>query len=292
MRYRITHSTSYQYASSIGLCHNLACLLPRTTPNQQVVSSYLQITPRAASIDEWTDFFGNRRHHFAIQRAHQDLTVTAHSEVVIRPVPFPGLLQTTRWVEARDDMLHDLSPAGLEARTYILPSPYIAPTPAIRAFAEGSFQPNATVLEAMLDLNHRIFSEFTYDPHFTTVVTPLEEVLQHRRGVCQDFAHLAIACVRAMGIPARYVSGYLETLPPPGQEKLQGADASHAWLSVYDPILGWIDFDPTNDQIPSHQHITIAWGRDYSDVSPLKGIFFGVSEQQLRVAVDVNRVGD
>lgn len=292
MRYRISHSTSYQYAVPIGLCHNLACLLPRTTPNQQVVSSYLQVTPRPAALHERTDFFGNRLHHFAIQRTHQSLTVTAHSEVVIRPIPFPGLLQTTRWVEAREDILRDHSPAGLEARSYVLPSPHITITEAIRDFARESFQPDATVLEAMLHLNHRIFSDFTYDPHFTTVVTPLDEVLEHRRGVCQDFAHLAIACVRAMGIPARYVSGYLETLPPPGQEKLQGADASHAWLAVYDPILGWIDFDPTNDQIPSHQHITTAWGRDYSDVSPLKGIFFGVSEQQLKVAVDVNRVGE
>lgn len=292
MRYRISHSTSYQYAVPIGLCHNLVCLLPRTTPNQQVISSYLQITPRPATLQERIDFFGNRLHHFAIQRTHQSLTVTAHSEVDIRPVPFPGLLQTTRWAEARDNLLKDHSPTGLEARAYILPSPYIAPTDAIRAFAAESFREDVTVLEAMLHLNHRIFTEFTYDPQFTTVVTPLAEVLEHRRGVCQDFAHLAIACVRAMGIPARYVSGYLETLPPPGQEKLQGADASHAWLSVYDPILGWVDFDPTNDQIPSHQHITIAWGRDYSDVSPLKGIFFGVSEQQLKVAVDVNRVGD
>lgn len=292
MRYQISHSTTYQYAAPISLCHNIACLLPRNTPYQQVVSSYLQVTPRAASVHERVDLFGNRVHHFAIQRTHQSLTVTAHSEVLIRPMEYPGLLQTTRWEEVRDNILLDNSPAGLEARAYLLPSPFIAPTDVIRGYAEESFQPERTVLEAMLDLNHRIFTEFTYDPHFTTVVTPLEEVLEHRRGVCQDFAHLAIACVRAMGIPARYVSGYLETLPPPGQEKLQGADASHAWLSVYDPVLGWTDFDPTNDQIPSHQHVTTAWGRDYSDVTPLKGIFFGSSEHQLKVAVDVNRVGE
>lgn len=292
MRYQISHSTTYQYAVPISLCHNIACLLPRQTPQQQVVSSYLQITPRAAYVQERSDFFGNRLHHFAVQRTHQSLTVTAHSEVVVRALEYPGLLQTTRWEEVRDNILLDNSAQGLEARGYILPSPFITPTSTIRAFAEISFQPHRTVLEAMLDLNHRIFTEFTYDPHFTTVVTPLEDVLQYRRGVCQDFAHLAIACVRAMGIPARYVSGYLETLPPPGQEKLQGADASHAWLSVYDPMLGWADFDPTNDQIPSHQHITTAWGRDYSDVSPLQGMFFGSAEHQLKVAVDVNRVGE
>ncbi len=292
MRFQISHSTTYQYAAPISLCHNIACLLPRATPHQQVISSYLQITPRAASVHERTDFFGNRQHHFSIQRSHQSLTVTAHSEVIIKSMEYPGLLQTTRWEEVRDNILFDNSPAGLEARAYILPSPFIKPTDRIRAYAELSFQPERTVLEAMIDLTHRIFTEFTYDPHFTTVVTPLEEVLEHRRGVCQDFAHLAIACARAMGIPARYVSGYLETLPPPGQEKLQGADASHAWLAVYDPILGWTDFDPTNDQIPSHQHITTAWGRDYSDVTPLKGIFFGAADHQLKVAVDVNRVGE
>jgi transglutaminase-like putative cysteine protease len=138
----------------------------------------------------------------------------------------------------------------------------------------------------------RIFTEFTYDPHFTTIITPLSDVLLHRRGVCQDFAHLMIACLRSLGLAARYVSGYLETLPPPGQVKLQGSDASHAWLAVYVPGRGWIDFDPTNNQIPTNQHITTAWGRDYSDVTPLKGIIFGGGEHLLSVSVDVNRATD
>ncbi|MEN9849778.1 MAG: hypothetical protein RL368_2518, partial [Pseudomonadota bacterium] len=142
------------------------------------------------------------------------------------------------------------------------------------------------------DLMRRIFTEFTYDPHFTTIITPLSDVLLHRRGVCQDFAHLMIACLRSLGLAARYVSGYLETLPPPGQVKLQGSDASHAWLAVYVPGRGWIDFDPTNNQIPTNQHITTAWGRDYSDVTPLKGIIFGGGEHLLSVSVDVNRATD
>ena len=171
-------------------------------------------------------------------------------------------------------------------------SPFIQIDPAIRAFAEQSFTPARPLLAAMVDLTRRIFTEFTYDPHFTTIVTPLSDVLAHRRGVCQDFAHLEIACVRAMGLPARYVSGYLETLPPPGKEKLRGADASHAWLSAYIPEQGWVDFDPTNNQIPSEQYITTAWGRDYGDVTPLKGVIFGGGEHTLAVSVDVERLTD
>ena len=160
-------------------------------------------------------------------------------------------------------------------------------TPAFREYAAPSFPLGRPLLEAMADLNRRIHQEFTYDPHFTTVATPLNQVLTEQRGVCQDFAHLAMACLRAWGLAARYVSGYLETLPPPGQPRLIGADASHAWLAVYVPGVGWAEFDPTNDCMPGEQHITLAWGRDYGDVAPLKGVMTGGGSHSLEVSVDV-----
>lgn len=147
------------------------------------------------------------------------------------------------------------------------------------------------LLDAARDLTRRIYQDFTYDPHFTTVATPLDQVLENRRGVCQDFAHLAIGCLRSMGLAARYISGYLETIPPPGQPRMEGADASHAWLAVYLPTLGWVEFDPTNDCMPGEQHITLAWGRDYGDVVPLKGIMSGGGSHELEVGVDVKRSG-
>ena len=162
--------------------------------------------------------------------------------------------------------------------------------PTFNEYAYDSFAPGRPFLDAVQDLTHRIYQDFTYDPHFTTVITPLSEVFEHRRGVCQDFAHFALACLRGMGLAARYVSGYLETLPPPGQPKLQGADASHAWLSVYLPEQGWFDFDPTNDQPRTEQYITIGWGRDYGDITPVKGILYGGGDHKLEVSVDVERI--
>jgi transglutaminase-like putative cysteine protease len=235
-----------------------------------------------AVMQEQTDFLGNRMHYFSIQTPHQQLIVTAVSDVEVKPQDNTSL-QSPPWESIRDNM-------DTEARDFVLDSPFIAKDSAIAEYAEQSFTADRPLLEAAQDLTTRIFTEFTYDPHFTTIATPLSEVLEHRRGVCQDFAHLGIACVRAMGLPARYVSGYLETLPPPGQPKLQGVDASHAWLSVYVPQQGWIDFDPTNNQMTTEQYITTAWGRDYEDVTPLKGIVFGGGEHQLDVSVDVERL--
>ena len=171
-----------------------------------------------------------------------------------------------------------------------LDSPFVAVRPAFREYAEPSFLPGRPLLEAVADLNERIYREFKYDPHFTTVATPLDEVLSERRGVCQDFAHLAIACLRSLGLAARYVSGYILTVPPPGRPRLVGADASHAWLSVFVPGLGWADFDPTNDLLPDLQHVTLAWGRDFSDISPLRGVILGGGEQKIDVRVTVEPI--
>ena len=193
------------------------------------------------------------------------------------------------WEEVRQRIQTDMDPEVLELRQYILDSPMIPTMPELRTYAEKSFPKNRSLLEAVEELTTRLYTDFTYDPNFTTIATPLADVIQHRRGVCQDFAHLGIGCLRTLGLAARYVSGYIETDPPPDQEPLEGADASHAWFSVYLPQLGWVDFDPTNNQIPADQHITIAWGRDYSDVTPLKGVVFGSGTHELSVSVDVGR---
>ena len=194
---------------------------------------------------------------------------------------------TPPWESVRALLEQDHSPPGLEARQFVYDSHYVKASPALAAYAAPSFPANRPVLEAARDLTRRIHQDFQYDPKATTVATPIQEVLEHRRGVCQDFAHLQIGCLRALGLSARYISGYLRTVPPPGQERLVGVDASHAWLSVYCPGWGWVDLDPTNDLIPSDGHLVLAWGRDYDDVSPVKGVNLGGGRHSVIVGVDV-----
>lgn len=291
MKYRVTHQTIYHYNERASLCHNEAHLTPRDDTTQKCLSHHLQIEPLPAIQQNHQDFFGNWVTYFSIQIPHQVLTVTATSEVEIQHsglIPF--LTDSPAWEQVRDQLQSSLEPEVLAARELALDSPFITTNDLLHTYAVPSFTPQRPILDAAYHLMNRIYTEFTYDPNFTTIVTPLTEVLEHRRGVCQDFAHLMIGCLRSMGLAARYVSGYLETLPPPGQEKLQGSGASHAWLMVYVPNYGWVDFDPTNNQIPTCQHITMAWGRDYSDVTPLKGIIFGGGEHTLVVSVDVERL--
>lgn len=291
MKYRITHETSYGYNEPVSLCHNEAHLILRNSDNQICTHRQLKIDPLPAIEHERIDFFGNVVNYFSIQTPHTTLRVTATSEIQIQSLEMlPNLSASPPWEQVSETIKNSLDPVTLEAREFILDSPFITVDDSLKTYALPSFTPDRPLLEAVNDLMNRVYTEFSYDPHFTTIITPLSEVLEHRRGVCQDFAHLMIGCIRAMGLPARYVSGYLETLPPPGQEKLQGSDASHAWLSVYVPEQGWTDFDPTNNQIPTAQHITTAWGRDYSDVTPLKGIIFGGGEHTLMVSVDVERI--
>jgi transglutaminase-like putative cysteine protease len=291
MKYRITHQTVYNYSEPASLCHNEAHLIPRDDTTQKCLTHQLRIEPSPAIQQNRQDFFGNRVTYFSIQTPHQVLTITASSEVEIQHSGLiPLLTDCPAWEQVREQLQHRLEPEILAARELVLDSPFIATNEVLRAYATSSFTSQRPILDAAYHLMNRIYTEFTYDPHFTTIITPLLEVLEHRRGVCQDFAHLMIGCLRSIGLAARYVSGYLETLPPPGQEKLQGSDASHAWLTVYVPHYGWVDFDPTNNQIPTCQHITTAWGRDYSDVTPLKGIIFGGGEHTLTVAVDVERL--
>ncbi|MDA3903149.1 MAG: transglutaminase family protein [Desulfuromusa sp.] len=292
MIYRVTHSTQYLYSTPVALCRNEACLLPRETPRQKCLSSKLQIEPESSDLRERTDFWGNRVTHFAIQNPHKKLQVTAISDVETSPAD-PNLLlagNQLAWETMRQRLARERNPEALDALPCRHDSPFIKQSPQLEEYARPSFSPDRPLADAVSDLMQRIYRDFTYDPGVTTIATPLSEVMETRRGVCQDFAHLGIGCLRAMGLAARYVSGYLETLPPPGKERLVGADASHAWFSVYAADAGWIDFDPTNNQIAAEQHITVAWGRDFSDVSPLRGVALGGGKPRMVVSVDVARV--
>jgi transglutaminase-like putative cysteine protease len=290
MKYRISHQTRYQYAEPVSLCHSVVHLKPRQGHYQRCLLSQLRVDPWPAVNREHEDFFGNRVNYFSIQQPHEALEVTAVSEVEVMRPNVPDLSRTPAWERVRDLLGDREHPRLATKQIYTLPSPQIPLDAVARAFAAVSFTPGRPLLEATCDLMARIYTEFAYDPHFTTIATPIAEVMEHRRGVCQDFAHVAIAGLRGLGLAARYVSGYLETLPPPGQAKLQGSDASHAWFAVLVPELGWVDFDPTNNLIPGDQHITTALGRDFHDVTPMRGIFYGGGSHELTVAVDVNRV--
>ncbi|WP_124950182.1 transglutaminase family protein [Sulfuriferula thiophila] len=293
MRYQVIHTTEYDYRESVGQSYNEARLLPRVTANQQCHRTQLQISPSPTDYHEREDFFGNRVAYFSIRESHKRFIVTATSEVQIAPQEAQlNFSLGADWESARLTLGQQRDPQTLDALQYTLDSPFIAATAELAAYAQASFPRGRSLLEAVNDLMGRIHTDFTYDPDFTTLATPLATVLKHRRGVCQDFAHLAIGCLRAHGLAARYVSGYIETFPPPGEEKLVGSDASHAWFSVYVPELGWIDFDPTNNQIPVDQHIVLGWGRDYGDITPLKGVIFGGGEHELAVSVDVRNLGE
>jgi transglutaminase-like putative cysteine protease len=289
MRFQVKHVTRYLYGDPVSLCHNIAHLKPRELAGQQVISNHLHIEPRPAALREHTDFFGNRVSYFCIQQSHSALEIQVVSNIDINPPRLPEFACSPPWEQVAAMLWDDRNSGSVNTRLFCLPTATVPHLEAAVAFARDSFTPGRPILEAVHDLTTRIFSEFVFDSHFTTIATPVEDVLTHRKGVCQDFAHLGLACLRGLGLAARYVSGYLETLPPPGRPKLQGADASHAWFAVFVPNAGWVDFDPTNGQIPRQQHITTALGRDYHDVTPVRGVFYGGGEHRLEVEVDVNR---
>jgi transglutaminase-like putative cysteine protease len=239
---------------------------------------------------ERIDFFGNRVVYFSIESLHESLDVTVASEIVTHPRASADIFSSISWEQAAEELRHDprqTNRDALDARLYVLDSPFIFQSPGLADYAHSSFTPGRNLVDAVLELNQRIFSEFTYDPEFTTLATPLQDVLASKRGVCQDFAHLGIGCLRSLGLAARYVSGYMETLPPPGQQKLLGADATHAWLAVFVPGWGWLELDPTNGCVPDERYIILGWGRDFADVTPLKGVMTGGGDHSLSVAVDV-----
>lgn len=290
MKYRVRHITNYAYHDAVPLCQNQAHLSPRVFDRQQCESTRVTVQPEPTAMHSWVDYFGNSAVHFAVEVPHDELTVTAESIVTVTPPRLPAPAATAPWEQVRDATESSL---GDKAVQFTFESPLIRLIDEAREYACPSFTPGRPILEAALDLTSRIFREFKYDPSATVVNTPTEDVFRLRRGVCQDFAHLEITCLRSLGLAARYVSGYLLTEPPPGQPKLVGADASHAWLSVYSPQQGsWFDLDPTNNQMPQLRHVTLAWGRDYSDVCPIKGVFLGGGEHRMYVSVDVAPTAD
>jgi transglutaminase-like putative cysteine protease len=290
-RYEVVHATTYSYSEAVPLCHNEVHLLPRDTARQTCLGHRLEVRPAVSSLDECRDYFGNYAAFFTVQERHAQLEVIARSEVQLLGAAYidPGL--TPSWEQVRDAACG----SGLEAlgaRQFVVDSPHSASSAALAEFAAPSFGPGRPWLEAVLDLTLRINRDFVYDPNATNVTTPLHEVLRLRRGVCQDFAHLQIGCLRSLRLPARYISGYLLTHPAESTDRLVGADASHAWLAAWCPELGWVEFDPTNNLVPSLDHVTVAWGRDYSDVCPIKGVFIGGGDHSMTVSVDVRPIED
>ncbi len=287
MRYKITHTTRYTYSEAVPVCQNIVHLKPRDRLYQRLADHRLLIMPAASSVTSRIDYFGNHCSHFSIQESHKTLAVTSTSEVEVTAPAVPQPKDSPTWESVVERVRSDRTTDGLTACQFHFDSPLVARSTELARYAGQSFVPGRSVVEAALDLTARIHDNFEYDPRATTVNTPLTTVLEQRRGVCQDFAHVAIGCLRSLGLPARYVSGYLRTEPPPGQPRLVGADASHAWLSIYCGDLGWLDLDPTNNTSPTANHITVACGRDYSDVCPIKGVFVGGGTHAVSVAVDV-----
>jgi transglutaminase-like putative cysteine protease len=292
MRYKVTHTTRYQYADRVTHCFNLANLVPRNSARQKCISNRISVSPKPLHSSQRTDYFGNQSYHFEIQTAHTELLITAESLIDIQESSQELRLDFgMNYGDALRYYKQTRTAEMITAREFLLDSPMVKTSDALAEYARPSFSANRPLYSCVAELTRRIFEDFQYTPGFTTIATPLSEVLEHRQGVCQDFAHLQVGCLRAMGIPAKYVSGYMETLPPPGQEKLVGADATHAWIAYYSPNEGWIEFDPTNDLRASNQHIVTAEGRDYYDVTPVKGVIFGGgTEPILSVSVDVARV--
>lgn len=287
MRYRVEHRTTYRYSEPVTVSHHVARLQPRLTAQQHEHAFSLEVTPAPTVRTARNDYFGNRVCFFSIEELHSELEVTACTEVEVSPIQPPALELSPPW-EAVAEMFRDpVSPEVAEAYQFVFDSPLLRSSPALADYARESFPATTPLLVGVRDLTRRIHRDFRFDPEATTVSTPLQEVFEKRHGVCQDFAHLGIACMRSLGLAARYVSGYLRTDPPPGQPRMIGADYSHAWFSVFCPRLGFIDFDPTNDLIPSDRHVVAAIGRDFSEVSPLAGIVLGGGEHVLKVSVNV-----
>jgi len=287
--YEVSHRTTYEYSKAMTDGYTLAYLLPRPTPLQVVERAEVDVVPQPDQRAEHIDMFGNRVLQIGIHHSHESLTLLAESAVVVEPGTVTG--QGPSWEDTAAAVDRLRGGDALTVRPLVGSSPYVPLDQhgaALRDLAERSFPPGRSVVEGANRLCHDIYSTFDYAGSFTDISTPLSKVLEGRRGVCQDFAHLAAGALRTLGLAARYVSGYLETVPPPGRPRLVGADASHAWCSVWVPDQGWLDFDPTNDRFPTHRHVTVAWGRDYGDVAPSRGILIGPSaKQRLTVAVDV-----
>lgn len=311
MLYRISHRTTYRYVYPVSVGEHVACLQPRSFAGNLLHHNSLAIHPAPSTQTERTDFFGNRLCFFTVQEPHKELVVESNSEVAVTspsatspavnspsatspaPLASPDELPASSppWEESARPLADDHSREALEAHQFQFESPRIRIRPEFAAYALQSFTPGRPMRDALRELTARIYRDFRFDSKVTTVRTPTEEVFLKRHGVCQDFAHVQIACLRSIHLAARYVSGYLRTYPPPGRPRLVGADASHAWASAYCRTLGWLDMDPTNNVAPTEDHVTLAWGRDYGDVSPLRGLILGGGSHTLKVEVDMEPIG-
>ncbi len=289
MIYKIIHRTTYKYKYPVSVGNHVACLKPRTLSRHRLTQSELHIKPRPVTLSERVDYFGNHLSFFTIEEPHNELVVEARSDVVMEHAP--GIPQTSPpWEQVAAALPGDHDTEALDAYQFKFESPRIRLRPQFAEYARQSFTDNRPLHEALLDFTSRLHRDFRFDSKVTNVRTSVEEVFQKRRGVCQDFAHVQLACLRSLNLAARYVSGYLRTYPPPGQPRMIGADASHAWVSVYCPGSGWLDVDPTNDVVPSTGHVVLAWGRDFGDVSPLHGLILGGGVHTLKVAVDLEEI--
>ena len=287
MMYRIIHKTTYRYKNPVSIGTHVTFLTPRTLPHHRCSWSELRVKPTPSSISERQDYFGNTVKVFSVEEPHEHLVVEARSEVTIDHGAGAWPAESPAWEDVAKGLPGDTSRAGLDAYQYVFESARIRPHPEFASYARQSFQSERPLADALLDLTARMHNDFKFDSKATNVRTPPEEVFRQRRGVCQDFAQLQIACLRSLNLPARYVSGYLRTYPPPGKPRLVGVDASHAWISTYCPGWGWLDVDATNNLAPSRSHVTLAWGRDYSDVSPVRGMILGGRDHTLEVGVDM-----
>ena len=287
MKYRVTHSTRYEYDEAIPLSHNVVLLRPREHGTQTCLQHQLDLLPVPAIRNEGFDYFGNPVTWFSLQEPHTGLKIVAESEVEVTPSPVPDVTQGPSWENVLYTLASSRDRGTLAAREFAFESAYVPWSPELAEYARPSFASDQPFLQCVFDLTKRIFHDFKFLAGSTKIDTPVMDVFRSGEGVCQDFAHLQICCLRSRGFSARYVSGYIATVPPPGQERLAGADASHAWVSVFAPGFDWVDFDPTNGLMPPDSHITLAWGRDYNDVGPAKGILIGGKRHWMDVAVDV-----
>lgn len=290
MKYHVNHITDYIYDSPASLCHNIMFQIPHDFPFQRVLHHMHSIYPNPSFEVVRTDFFDNKYLYFSIERMHKKLTVVSESQLELSepdwmsadPAETPPWEEVVSWLRSTE--------AKNDIRQFYLESDHVKFFKGVREYTYESFKPGRPIMEAMIDLNSRVFKDFKFTPGFTDISTPLEQVFQHRKGVCQDFAHFSLACVRSIGLAGRYMSGYIETLPPPGKPKLIGADASHAWIALYIPEIGWVEFDATNNILVSDKHLRVAVGRDFADITPLKGIVYSSGSQKMRVSVDVRNL--
>ena len=290
MRYRISHTTTYDYARPVDLASHMLHLLPRDVPGQSVMSAALEAEPLPGRMNLADDHFGNHVSWMFLDRRHDRFSVTLKAEVDVFFQPPPPVDETLPWEDVAAVALAG-GPGAWQAAEFLFDSPMLPAEPAAGAYAAVSFPPGRPVLEGLLDLNARIRKEFSFKPGVTNVQTTVAKVLSQRAGVCQDFTHLMIAGLRAIGLPARYVSGYLRTRPPPGQPARRGADQSHAWVGAWmGPAHGWVDLDPTNNLVVKDEHVVLAYGRDYSDISPVRGVILGGGRHNVSVGVDLEAV--